>query len=449
MTNQTNTQPDLDPEFLQACVQLDEELRATHPDCNLIGLMDKAKATLKEQQNAQANTIYMQAYGEDGRLRSNSARTSFNIDNDMRIVDSALELVHAHQRGVVIPPTTLWRHVVGTEWTQLQSDAALIFKHQPGEVLGSDFPSWPDDIMTFEERLAYQRGVADARHVARLQVNTEDPEVPITRSLLVAACMDLRRAIHAMDDMDDQVLLNIEAAIGENTGCPARGIPSDAQIGEACVNRGMNRIIAKVRDVANPADPTALDEGVGFQQADHVMELLRAVYRLGWYYCANALPSRSGTLGEEMQAQIGMDHFNHLRDQLIADLFLLVEKRVDGNGLLKRLQETAASRVSTHDMHPDSAVELWVRGHLDTMDTDPVSRTSLRALLRQIDRGAEASALADLYRWLCANATAKWIMDYGNLDQIVLELPVPNTSTGFKNVDEAVRLARSVKENDQ
>lgn len=37
--------------------------------------------------------------------------------------------------------------------------------HQPGEVLGAPHPDWPADLMTFAERHAYQRGVADARHV--------------------------------------------------------------------------------------------------------------------------------------------------------------------------------------------------------------------------------------------------------------------------------------------
>lgn len=40
------------------------------------------------------------------------------------------------------------------------------FEHQEGCVLGPDLPSWPDDLTTFEERKAYQRGIADERHRA-------------------------------------------------------------------------------------------------------------------------------------------------------------------------------------------------------------------------------------------------------------------------------------------
>lgn len=37
----------------------------------------------------------------------------------------------------------------------------------PGEVLGHGLPDWPGDLLTFKERSAYQRGVADARCVAK------------------------------------------------------------------------------------------------------------------------------------------------------------------------------------------------------------------------------------------------------------------------------------------
>lgn len=43
-----------------------------------------------------------------------------------------------------------------------------IFKHQPGEVLGANLPDFPNDLKTFAERLAYQRGVGDARYVQRM-----------------------------------------------------------------------------------------------------------------------------------------------------------------------------------------------------------------------------------------------------------------------------------------
>ena len=35
-----------------------------------------------------------------------------------------------------------------------------------GEALGHGEPDWPDDLQSFKERVAYQRGVADARRLA-------------------------------------------------------------------------------------------------------------------------------------------------------------------------------------------------------------------------------------------------------------------------------------------
>lgn len=42
---------------------------------------------------------------------------------------------------------------------------AVELNEMPGQVLGHGFPDWPDDLKTFEERKAYQRGVAHARAV--------------------------------------------------------------------------------------------------------------------------------------------------------------------------------------------------------------------------------------------------------------------------------------------
>lgn len=42
------------------------------------------------------------------------------------------------------------------------------FVHQLGCVLGDGLPDWPADLATFEERRAYQRGVADERHRSSL-----------------------------------------------------------------------------------------------------------------------------------------------------------------------------------------------------------------------------------------------------------------------------------------
>lgn len=39
------------------------------------------------------------------------------------------------------------------------------FTHQVGRVLGAPHPDWPEDLKSFAERSAYQRGVADAREL--------------------------------------------------------------------------------------------------------------------------------------------------------------------------------------------------------------------------------------------------------------------------------------------
>lgn len=45
---------------------------------------------------------------------------------------------------------------------------------QPGEVLGNGEPDWPADLLTFAERRAYQRGVADARRIMAAQQAPDD-----------------------------------------------------------------------------------------------------------------------------------------------------------------------------------------------------------------------------------------------------------------------------------
>jgi hypothetical protein len=38
-----------------------------------------------------------------------------------------------------------------------------------GEVIGNGHPDWPDDLTTYAERAAYQRGVADCRAADKAQ----------------------------------------------------------------------------------------------------------------------------------------------------------------------------------------------------------------------------------------------------------------------------------------
>lgn len=52
-----------------------------------------------------------------------------------------------------------------------------------------------------------------------MTIETYDPEIKITRSLLEAACAQLRRAV-AEFGCDDQVVLNLQAAIDRTKPCP-------------------------------------------------------------------------------------------------------------------------------------------------------------------------------------------------------------------------------------
>lgn len=62
-------------------------------------------------------------------------------------------------------PHNAWMHDMSLETSE--ADA------RPGETLGNGHPDWPDDLTTYAERKAYQRGVADARHVAKTSVQLE------------------------------------------------------------------------------------------------------------------------------------------------------------------------------------------------------------------------------------------------------------------------------------
>lgn len=54
-----------------------------------------------------------------------------------------------------------------------------VVRQQTGEVLGDGHPDWPEDLQTYAERKAYQRGVADARRLDKLaQQATARPSLP-------------------------------------------------------------------------------------------------------------------------------------------------------------------------------------------------------------------------------------------------------------------------------
>jgi hypothetical protein len=59
------------------------------------------------------NTINIQAYGPDGKMVSVGSRSSSDVRRDLRIMEGAVELVHAIGRGVDINPTKLYSHLVG------------------------------------------------------------------------------------------------------------------------------------------------------------------------------------------------------------------------------------------------------------------------------------------------------------------------------------------------
>lgn len=166
-------------------------------------------------------------------------------------------------------------------------------------------------------------------------VDTQDPEVPITRSLLVAACKELRLACYE-SNRDNLILLNLEAAIGENTG--GEGVPTDEMINSRCGNS-----TAVVRNVPNPADPTALDDSVKFDQALVPTDALKAAYRMGWVDASDEVPEpwlsaemlRRVDEPEFIQERdvvrmIGKPEFNAQRDRRIAELQANLAKHRSG-----------------------------------------------------------------------------------------------------------------------
>lgn len=98
------------------------------------------------------STFYMLGYDAEGKRVATASYSSTDPQRDARITNAALELAQAVLlRGVDITPEQLYRHVVGRNYTA------------PGTAPGHPLPDWPEDLTTFAERKAYQRGVADAR----------------------------------------------------------------------------------------------------------------------------------------------------------------------------------------------------------------------------------------------------------------------------------------------
>lgn len=61
------------------------------------------------------NTINVQAYGADGKVRHWGTYQSLDVGRDAHVISAALELVHAIQRGVEITPDVLYEHLVGSK----------------------------------------------------------------------------------------------------------------------------------------------------------------------------------------------------------------------------------------------------------------------------------------------------------------------------------------------
>lgn len=63
--------------------------------------------------NRNANTIYVRGYDAEGLQVYTCARSTFNVHDDTRIMDAAVELVHARRRGVTIEPECVVRLLEG------------------------------------------------------------------------------------------------------------------------------------------------------------------------------------------------------------------------------------------------------------------------------------------------------------------------------------------------
>lgn len=77
----------------------------------------------------------------------------------------------------------------------------------PGEVIGHGYPDWPEDLKSFAERKAYQRGVAHARAVAK--------SIPIDMVLYCPNCGEQHIDEADLDAMCDLALGRIVDSIND------------------------------------------------------------------------------------------------------------------------------------------------------------------------------------------------------------------------------------------
>lgn len=79
------------------------------------------------------------------------------------------------------------------------------FAHQAGCALGGGLPDWPEDLASFEERKAYQRGVADERHRAALA----EPQKT------VSSAEDVAQALRPMSASIEAAALGLRGDLGD------------------------------------------------------------------------------------------------------------------------------------------------------------------------------------------------------------------------------------------
>ena len=92
------------------------------------------------------------------------------------------------------------------------------------EVPGFGWPDFPADLETFKERLAYQRGIHDARLIAREQQALDDPSGPHFRCMLpdgshqYVSTARIEHECNAYPNLSHEAVVNI--ILGRPTGAP-------------------------------------------------------------------------------------------------------------------------------------------------------------------------------------------------------------------------------------
>ena len=113
------------------------------------------------------NSLHVFGYDAEGIVRVRYTRTAHDPQRDLAVAETAWmfrEAVVIRQQ-TNITPEILWAHIMGKDWV---TPNQVFYNRLPilapgGETLGAPHPDWPEWCTTFNERLAYQHGVADGR----------------------------------------------------------------------------------------------------------------------------------------------------------------------------------------------------------------------------------------------------------------------------------------------